>query len=89
MLLSIGLVILPLLFKDDTVFELNECELTEDGDKIRTVFATKGTTRWGSEVVISGEDFFWFGDRSSKIVRHQSTWDQSAGEVMNALRGQA
>lgn len=87
MILTIGLVILPFLFKNDAVFELNECELTEGGDKVRTTFATKGTTKWGGEVVISGEDFFWFGQRSNKIVRHQSTWDQTSREVMKALWG--
>eukprot|EP00177_Eucheuma_denticulatum_P003974 GFKZ01007180.1.p1 GENE.GFKZ01007180.1~~GFKZ01007180.1.p1 ORF type:complete len:185 (-),score=13.98 GFKZ01007180.1:696-1250(-) len=87
MILTIGLVIVPYLFKRDTVFELNDCELTEDGKRVRTTFVTKGTTRWGSPVVISGEDFFWFGERSSQIIRHQSTWDQTEEEVMRAIRG--
>lgn len=87
MILTIGLVIVPYLFERDTVFELNDCELTEDGNRVRTTFVTKGTTKWGSPVVISGEDFFWFRERSSQIIRHQSTWDQTEEEVMSAIRG--
>lgn len=87
MLLTIGLLIVPGLFKRDTVFKLKDCELTEDGSKVRTTFATKGTTRWGTSVEITGEDFFWFKDGSNQIVRHQSTWDQSPGQLMKAMCG--
>lgn len=88
MIVTIGLAIIPFLFKNDVVFELKECELTEDGERVRTTFATQGTTKWGNVVVISGEDFFWFGHRSSNILRHQSTWDQTSEEIMNAVWGQ-
>lgn len=87
MILTIGLAIVPFLFKKDAVFKLRECEVTQKGDKVRTRFETTGTTIWGSQVVISGEDFFWFADGSNKIIRHQSTWDQSAEEVARAFRG--
>lgn len=87
MILTIGLLIVPWLFKGGTVFELKDCKLTDDGNKIRTTFATKGTTRWGSFVEISGEDYFWFKDGSNQIIRHQSIWDQSVEQVLKAVRG--
>lgn len=88
MILTIGLFIVRFLFKGGTAeFKLTECELTEDLEKVRTTFETKGVTRWGSFVNISGEDFFWFGNNSHLIVRHQSTWDQRPEDVMNAFWG--
>jgi len=88
MILTIGLVIIKMLFRNgEAEFILDECQMTEDGNKVRTTFRTKGHTRWGGEVVISGTDFFWFGDGSSQIIRHQSSWDQSPEEVMKSIKG--
>lgn len=83
--MTIGFVIIPLLFRRDVSFKLLECDLTDEMDKVRTKFSTQGTTRWGSKVKISGEDFFWFGNSSNKIVRHESIWDQTAEEVYRSI----
>ena len=78
-----------LLFKDGTAdFILHSCALTDDFEKVRTTFATKGTTRWGANLVISGEDFFWLEEDDAgkvTIVRHQSEWDQSGGEIWRSF----
>lgn len=84
MILTIA-VISRMLFASST-FELSECALTPEGDKVRTVFRTAGSTKWGSDVVISGVDYFWFGDKDT-LVRHQSSWDQTPDEVTRAFWG--
>lgn len=89
MLLTIGLLLVRFLFKDGQAhYSLSECAVTDDLEKIRTKFDTSGTTKWGSVVRISGEDYFWFGKDSHLIVRHQSIWDQKPDEVIDAFRGQ-
>lgn len=88
MLLTIGLLVVRFLFMDGQAqFSLSECALTDDLEKIHTKFETSGTTKWGSRVRISGEDYFWFGKGSDLIVRHQSIWDQNPDEVIDAFRG--
>lgn len=87
MILTI-LVVIKSLFKNGTAqFVLNDCELTEDGSKVRTTFYTSGTTKWGANIVISGEDYFWFANGSRQIVRHQSSWDQTPEELFQSFRG--
>lgn len=88
MILTIGLFFVRLLFQDGkAIFELPECDLTEDASKIRTIFITSGRTKWGSDLTISGEDFFWFKEGTASIIRHQSIWDQTPKEVSNAFLG--
>lgn len=89
MLLTIGLIFVPVLFrKDSTSFALHECALTDNGEKIRTRFETRGITKWGSPVEISGVDHFWFAPESAKIVRHQSEWNQTPKQLRDAFLGQ-
>lgn len=83
MLLTIGLFMVPLLFKGGKAdFSLSECVLTDELDKIRTTFYTSGITKWGSQVTISGVDYFWFAPNSHVIIRHQSNWDQTPDQIM-------
>ena len=77
-------------FKDGTAqFLLHSCELTDDERKIRTTFTTRGTTKWGANLVISGEDYFWLDQDDSRgkvtIVRHQSMWDQTSSEIWRSF----
>lgn len=88
MILTIGLIVYPLLFrKGSASFQLYECGLVEDGKKIRTRFESRGTTKWGKEVVISGVDHFWFAENSYRIGRHQSEWDQTPGQLREDMFG--
>lgn len=88
MLITIGVIFVKGLFKD-AQFLLPKCELVqdEDGWKIQTHFETKGTTKWGAFVEITGVDHFWFAPDSPKIVRHQSQWDQTPQFVTDSFLG--
>lgn len=86
MILTIALIV-KLFFKPTVNFILRSCEMEDSGDSIATRFETRGTTRWGSEVLISGDDKFLFKEGSCKIVEHQSKWDQSPQEVLDNFRG--
>lgn len=87
MILTLALIV-RLCFKlGKAEFLLSECALTDDRTKIRTRFESRGITRWGAEIYISGEDFFWFGDNSAKIVRHESRWDQTPEQVVASFKG--
>lgn len=87
MILSIALMV-RFLFRSAS-FELGECQLVEGGDKIRTTFVTRGETVWGSDLVISGTDYFWFGvgEETARIVRHESIWEQTADEITKGFLG--
>lgn len=80
-------IIARLAFKEAS-FVLDECKLTDEYDKVRTVFRTSGITRWGAHLVISGVDHFWLSERPDgfvTIVRHQSDWDQSGSEIWRSF----
>lgn len=88
MILTIALIVRLCFEGGSATFQLKSCKLTEDEEKIRTEFATAGRTRWGGRVVISGVDYFWLMEQDSgdvRIVRHQSTWDQSTKEILDSF----
>lgn len=88
MILTIAIIV-RLCFENGVAqFELSSCELTADEKKVRTSFKTSGRTRWGTDVVISGIDYFWLGEKvdgSISITRHQSTWDQTSREIRKSF----
>lgn len=86
MILTLAIIV-RLCFKNAS-FVLDQCELTDEHDKVRTVFSTTGITRWGAHPIISGVDHFWLSDDPNgvvTIVRHQSEWHQSGSEIWHSF----
>eukprot|EP00897_Mesotaenium_endlicherianum_P002796 jgi/Mesen1/2544/ME000161S01593 len=52
---------------------------------IRTVWATRGTTRWGKLFEITGDDIFRV-DKNGKLVTHESAWNEAPSQVWADFR---
>jgi len=86
MIVTLALIVRWFFRKDSTDFQLLSCQLTADDAKIETVFVTQGITLWGANLVISGVDYFWLSNSENpKIIRHESTWDQSPSEIWRSF----
>lgn len=52
---------------------------------LRTVWATKAQSRWGTDLFISGDDIFRF-DKNGLIITHESAWNEDPTIVWDQLR---
>ncbi|CAI5516460.1 unnamed protein product [Closterium sp. Naga37s-1] len=52
---------------------------------VRSVWSTRGQTRWGKTLSITGDDVFRVNS-TGKIITHESAWNESPSQVWEAFR---
>lgn len=62
-----------------------EARQSEAVAALRTTWRTLGRTRWGKDLIISGDDIFRINSKGL-IITHESAWNESPSEVWNSFR---